>query len=322
MNKINQLTPQMKLYNQIGFEWKPFLMNLQKVNFRSDVVNTDLFGLRFNKTIESNSIFETKKNEKKKAALVGSSTVFGVGATSDIFTIPSVLSDVSNIHYYNIGGRAYSGFQEIILFNSLINNFKDIEEIILFSGLNDIFLDRYIDEYDQVLGPMFFNNQFYNLMNKGSQTWKKKIIENMLEFFKKKQKIEPTKKKNIKEIIKRNLKCWSIIRAGLNTKLCFFLQPFANWCNRELSNEEKIIFGELDKISVKTNKTLQRMDITLYNEFKLFIKNICNEYEIKFFDCNDYLSDKQFDRKWIFVDRVHLTDMGNKNIANFIKSKI
>ena len=61
MNKINQLTPQMKLYNQIGFEWKPFLMNLQKVNFRSDVVNTDLFGLRFNKTIESNSIFETKK---------------------------------------------------------------------------------------------------------------------------------------------------------------------------------------------------------------------------------------------------------------------
>ena len=41
----------MKTYNEMKSEWKTFIMNMQKSNFRSEVVNTDAFGLRFNKVL-------------------------------------------------------------------------------------------------------------------------------------------------------------------------------------------------------------------------------------------------------------------------------
>lgn len=60
----------------------------------------------------------------------------------------------------------------------------------------------------------------------------------------------------------------------------------------------------------------------VYDEFSIFLENTCNEFEIKFFDCNKFLSDKNFDNKWIFVDRIHLTDNANNYIAKFIKSSV
>ena len=122
----NNLSPQMKVYDGIGESWKPYIMYLSKPNFRSDVVNLDQFGLRFNglendkiKEIDnSNSIFNDKiiSKNQETAALVGNSITFGVGATSDSSTVSSNLSKLSNFHFFNLGGRAFSGFQEVILF--------------------------------------------------------------------------------------------------------------------------------------------------------------------------------------------------------------
>lgn len=322
MKKIYQLVPQMKYYNNIGVDWRPLLMNLQKANYRSDVINTDGFGLRFNDKILNSSIFEEKEVKKKHGIMIGSSAVFGVGASSDKLTIPSILSNITDKHFYNIGGRAYSGFQEIILFNSLINQFKDLDEILIFSGFNDIFLNSYIDNYHSLLGPVFFNNEFIDQMSNVGIDKRKKFIRNFLNFFEKKDKNLNKKNKNILDIIKRNLNCWSIIQKGFNIKISYILQPFANWCKRELCDEEKIIFNELDKLSFKTKRTLELLDMKVYDEFSIFLENTCNEFEIKFFDCNKFLSDKNFDNKWIFVDRIHLTDNANNYIAKFIKSSV
>ena len=45
MYKIYELLPQMKTYSEIGYEWKPFIMNTQESKFRSNVVNTMLITL-------------------------------------------------------------------------------------------------------------------------------------------------------------------------------------------------------------------------------------------------------------------------------------
>ena len=47
-NFRHQLIPQMKVYDNMGFEWLPFIMFTQPPNFRSKVVNTDDKGFRFN----------------------------------------------------------------------------------------------------------------------------------------------------------------------------------------------------------------------------------------------------------------------------------
>lgn len=327
INKIYKLTPQMKIYNQIGYDWKPFIMNIQKSKFRSKIVNTDNFGLRFNNQKIINSIFDDYDHAKKKfGAIVGASSVFGIGSSKDNFTISSLLSENTDYNYFNIGARAYCGFQEIILFNSLLSSLKKIDEVIIFSGINDIFMDKYINEYDKILGPMFYTNEFNEKMSTVSLSLKRHLINSFSNFFFKSKpdikNLTNNLNQNIFEVIERNLCCWANIKSGMKIKLSYFLQPMANWCRRELSDEENIIFNELDKGSLITNNCLSSMNLKIYYEYKNFLIETCKKLNINFFDCNEYLSDKEFNKKWLFVDRVHLTDLGNKIMSQFIKSKI
>ena len=43
-----KLCPQMKIYDQIGYQWLPNIMFSQNPNYRSKILNTDSYGLRFN----------------------------------------------------------------------------------------------------------------------------------------------------------------------------------------------------------------------------------------------------------------------------------
>ena len=326
-SNIYQIAPQMEIYNKVGREWKTFLMSMQKSNFRSDIVNTDAFGLRFNTQQLKNSIFDNDKelDQKKIGAIVGSSSTFGIGSTKDDFTISSIMSKNSDFHYHNLGGRAHCGFQEIILFNSLISNMKNLDQIIIFSGVNDMFMNNYIAKYDRILGPMFFTDYFKKAMASHSLNWKKKLLqvfsEKLLLSKPLKQKIN-NKFESIAKIIKRNMHCWSMIKKGKNIKLVYFLQPMANWCKREISDEEQSLFKELDRLDLSSNNTLRSLDNDLYLKYKFFLKNLCTDLDIDFYDCNDYFSQASFNKKWLFVDRVHLTDLGYSYISEYIKSKI
>ena len=65
MNSRYELAPQLKTYDKIGIEWIPHLMFTQTRNFRSEIVNTDCHGLRFNEKPNLNqSIFDKKKQAK------------------------------------------------------------------------------------------------------------------------------------------------------------------------------------------------------------------------------------------------------------------
>ena len=102
ISKIYELAPQMRTYNQLGFDWKPFIMNIQSAKFRSKVVNTDNFGLRFNGQRITNSIFETKNHfEKKTGTIIGSSSAFGIGSSNDNYTIPSLLSENTDFELFS-----------------------------------------------------------------------------------------------------------------------------------------------------------------------------------------------------------------------------
>ena len=106
-----KLAPQMRQYDSIKHFWKPFIMFFNEANIKSKVLNLDKFGLRFNdlnnlKNLDietNNSIFNEKifSQYKETAVLVGASTAFGSGASSDTFTIPSILSKKTNIHFFN-----------------------------------------------------------------------------------------------------------------------------------------------------------------------------------------------------------------------------
>jgi len=359
MNKFQsvryKLAPQMRDYDKLANIWKPFVMFFNQPNIKSRVYNLDKFGLRFNdlsnfKKLDiekNNSIFNEKlfSKSEKTAALVGASSVFGTGATSDAFTVSSILSKKTNIHFFNLGCSAFSGFQEIILFQSFINFLKNTKMIVILSGLNDLFLMKYLSTFDPVLGPHYFSQRYIKGMVQSTLSWKRNLAKfifspfiqhevywnsvkkkELFNFFFKKNEFKntnlPNKEEVLKNIVKKNFQLWSNIQKGMGIKIIYFLQPFANWCEKDLSDEEKEIFDATDSHTHKPYQIAKSMDKAAYINYKNLIEENCNYFNLDFVDCNDYINNNNFNKQWLFVDRWHLTDLGYKIVSDLIISKL
>ena len=68
-------------------------------------------------------------------------------------------------------------------------------------------------------------------------------------------------------------------------------------------------------------QTLKLIDKKAYMDYKNILQENCSYYNFDFVDCNDHLGNNNFDKQWLFVDRSHLTDLGNKHVAEFILSR-
>jgi len=150
------IVQQMKIYDSLGFNWMPFVMFSQKANIRSAVINTDSRGFRFNSKNQINNENSIFANKKKISLILGGSFVFGVGSSFDEFTVPGYLSN-DNHEYLNLGCRAYVGIQEIISLILNINKIHKIENIVIVSGLNDL--------YQKNLFSSFYPDTFYFYSN-------------------------------------------------------------------------------------------------------------------------------------------------------------
>ena len=87
----------MKIYDDVENVWSPYLMLKQKNLIKNEVLNTDKFGFRYTESFEKFTILDDIKNNKdeEQIAVIGNSTAFGIGASSDKKTIPSYLTNFS-----------------------------------------------------------------------------------------------------------------------------------------------------------------------------------------------------------------------------------
>ena len=268
MNPRYELAPQLELYDKIGIEWMPHLMFIQTRNFRSEIVNTDCYGLRFNEKPNLNQSIFDEKITGKKSVLIGGSTAFGVGSSSDQKTISSLLSNSTDCHFYNLGGRAFNGFQELILYQSLVEKLNEIEKIVIFSGLNDLYFFSGMNFDDNFIGPFFFSRQFFDGMDRGNLSplralaklllrplvtdkvnWNNITKGQLLKYilnphFRKgfnNTTLYPKTHMTLENIVLRNLSLWSTISRGLGVKVYYFLQPFVGWGKDPSREEQEII---------------------------------------------------------------------------------
>ena len=348
MNLRYNYCPQLKVYDEMGFRWISHLMFMNRPNYRSSVCNTDSYGMRFNSKehLDCNhqSILDLKL-EKEKSIMVGSSTTFGVGATSDEKTIPGILSKAQNF-VYNFGGRAFNGFQEIILTEMMINKLKNIKNILLYSGMNDVYMHYNKAFLSKYPGPFYFHKSFLDQMENINLNFKRKLLKFFLpdlkiDFkhanFKQliKALIHPKNKNfenkytsfpniTLQEIVERNINIWKLISKAMNSKIYFFLPPFLPWskAKENLTNEENEINFFINNLSdAKSNKYYDKIENDYYKILNLFEFN-CKKNNIEFYDCNTLFKLEENKNKWLFVDKTHLTDYGNQIISEFISSKI
>jgi hypothetical protein len=332
----------MTSYDELGQVWQSFLMFFHEPNFTSKCLNTDSLGFRFNYFDNiSYTVADLDHYNEKISIFAGGSCAFGVGATSDKHTIPSLLSERLQHLTLNLGGRAYSSTQELILFNQVAFKYKRIENVILMSGLNDLYLSQFRN-YGSYFGPFFYSRLFYESMNQFSLSTKQRIIKNFLwPFYKNKLNYHKINKNNLlplnknieigkpeKEVfqtldvdyaiaeLKKNLYIWKKLSESCQFKLTYILQPFANWMDKPPSSQEKKLFEYLDNSD--KSKTINLLNKNLYLDYSKKIKILCQHLGIEFYNLNSILTNHVKMDNWIFVDRAHLTDYGNNVVADSI----
>ena len=339
----------MNTYERIGISWKPFLMYFHQANFKSDHLNTDDIGIRY--TIRENTKLSPKSSAKalgsKVSIITGGSTAFGVGASSDSETIQSHLTKLKNQTYLNLGGRAFTCNQERILFDQIAYELPSLNNVVVFSGLNDLFLSRFASKADY-FGVFCYYSQYINSMNKEVFSKKRWLLKKLLTpVLGNKVEYNTISPKELMDILfakslslgkavnqdkipryninlaikqlKKSLFTWKKLSQSYPFKLIYILQPFPKWMRKKLSAEEKRLFEYLDANNEDYN-ALSMLSINLYQKFSKEIRHICDHLDIEFYDSNELLRDCVNESDWIFVDRAHLTDKGNAIIANMISS--
>ena len=321
-----KIAPQMKVYDRLGQTWLPYLMYFHSPCFTSDAVNTDSRGFRnvYKGDVKLSDFYTN--DASSVCLLVGSSSTFGVGASSDRQTIPSLLNNMTRSLWLNFGGRAFSSTQELLLFQFFYTHLKNIKKIVILSGLNNLILYFLSHKYTKEIGSVYFFNQFDRVMNRTSGSLKRRMIDMLLKPFRKEILVPASQrfvcKNDLLVVYRRDIVLWKLLTDALQIELHFVLQPFAKWIDKKLSPEEEELFKELDEIPNNTLSTVKRfINRDLHEWFVEHLKKICGSYGVSFFDMNRDISQRGMDGKWLFIDRSHFTDEGNRVVAEILKER-
>ena len=317
----NLIVPQMRDYDELGMnqEWVPHLMYFHPRNASKPSVSTDQFGAR-------NSV-GTKPNAPT-ALLVGGSSVFGIGATSDSTTIPSLLNASTKYNWRNLGGRAFNSTQETILLH--LSNTKKIDgPIVVMSGANNLTRSLMAGSFSPMYGAFFHQGLFEQQMKSaavGNRALTRQLIAGLREKFGlgKKSNTQMTSHtpstkaesyKAMLTVFERDCEYLNMLAKHNSTTASFVLQPFAPWINKSLTSQEIKLFELLDQEAESFSRIL--VELAEHKaQYARDVEAICANVGLKFLDLN--LAPELRQPEWLFVDRVHLTDAGYSVVAKLL----
>jgi hypothetical protein len=317
----NLIVPQMRDYDELGMrqEWVPHLMYFHPRNASLKSVTTNEFGFR-NTT--------GAKPGAPTAFLVGGSSVFGIGATSDAATIPSLLNATTKFNWLNFGGRAFNSTQEAILVH--LSNTKKIDgPIVVMSGVNNLTRSLMSGSFSKMFGAFFHQGLFESQMRSaavGNRALARQLVAGLRERLGigKKQHSQPlSNMSNSKAesytamltVFERDCEYFQMLARHNSTSASFVLQPFAPWIQKTLTHQEKELFELLDQEAEGFSRVLSEL-AERKQQYTQDLQAICAKTGLKFVDLNT-ASELQ-KPEWLFVDRVHLTDSGYSTVTKLL----
>lgn len=335
------LTPQMREYDRAGRAWVPYLMYFHQPDYHSTAVNTDSRGFRCGLGKDGRRIAELARDERlPTCVLAGGSTVFGIGATSDASTIPSLLSQNGGAVWFNFGGRAFSSTQEFLLFSFYTPYLADLRRVTILSGINNLILYYLSSEYSKDFGSFFSMSEFRPRSGEGKEPEAPSRLRQAVRRLLPGQKAPPPpaptvsllrtiedherQKNDLLHIYDRDIKNWQLMSVALGFQLSYVLQPLAGWVRKHPSPEETQLFAELDEQQGEAWRQIlsQKMGFAQHRFLADSLGAICRRHGVPFLDMNEALSNLPIDGKWLFVDRIHLTDLGNQLVAQILAKEL
>jgi lysophospholipase L1-like esterase len=249
---------------------------------------------------------EVKNLPSYRIFLVGGSTMYGVGASSDETTIPGYLGKMISQNYENIEiinagiPRNYSVSEIEYIKNDLIHYKPNM--IIVYDGWND--LEKNFNEFNTTKENDL--NEFIRFIHRAEYHTPKIILHH---YFNWKHETYDLKfdSKHIEEKSSLWAENWKDTCESLNEegiKIVIILQPILGSGDKILSSEEEEYFSHYD--SGTANKFYEK-----YAKKMQSLKNSC--YQV-----HDYRNVFDGYTDTIYFDSGHMSDAGNKIIADKI----
>lgn len=330
-----EIAPQMADYDELGKrqQWVPYLMSFSPPDCAFASVTTD--GLGFRTTVDregkpiGTDILSSPQGATSRCSIVaGGSTAFGVGATQDAHTIPSVLNRTTDGLWLNFGGRTFNSTQELLLF--LLHLPRKLDRVVIFSGANNIVLACLRNGSSPVYGAFYNQSLFERAMSNPPEEYIG-IRRATRQLFKEAgrhvrmtstdgERTEVSLEGCYQDILacfQRDLRAFKVLTDGVGARLYFALQPMATWIDKALSPEEQRMFDILDDLHPW--RVLAKGIRDVRGRYFEDVARICTEENVPFHNLN--LDPAFRDAAWLFVDRVHLTDRGYALAAEIMKKE-
>lgn len=306
----------------------PYLMYFHRTDFSSQAVNTDGSGFRISTGPDGTKASTAGHVPPGPVRiLAGGSTALGVGASSDSNTLASLLWSryAPSMPWLNFGSYCFNPTQEVLLLTLYRHLLGDIDEVVIFSGINAVMVARFPEWQQGDHGAFFFCGEYFEKMEelrersrKGSKFFGRRsgsaaTIATLGDV----RRDIPTVVSSATEATLRQLDIWQRM-AGPNTRISYVLQPMTRWMRYTPAPQEQILFGENDRMSELGPWEEVYGDIaTMYfaQAYATELRAGCEKQGVRFFDLNPVVAEVATEQDWMFVDRVHYSDTGHDIIA-------
>ncbi|CAM3461004.1 GDSL-like lipase/acylhydrolase family protein [Paracidovorax anthurii] len=331
MSARSRLTPQMAAYAEKfadsgDVRWMPYLMYFHPASHRSPVVNTDASGFRHAPQKGENLSVHGFDRSRPVRLIAGSSTVFGIGASSDHWTLASRLGE--NDHraepWLNFGGRSFNSTQELLLLVLNRHQLPPVREIVLFSGFNNLGLARLPGRLRGEHGAFFNCGEFFEALPPAKTPGLRGLGQRLFgtqPAGAEDDEAPPSLEAQVAyaaELTVRHLHIWNLIARELQARLTYVLQPLSGWVRSQGCTEEEALFAELDEVGRFTE---------VYGD--ILTSDVCHRYadalaaamaplDVRFINLSPELSKRLPPDQWQFVDRIHFTDEGHDIVARLL----
>ncbi|WP_241519028.1 Inducer of phenazine A [Streptomyces sp. CB03238] len=298
----NRLLPYMQHY-YFPVPEQPYLLWFQKPDESTEAFNTDHLGFRFTVSGDRRTSPGTYRGDGPVRLLAGSSSVFGVGASTDETTIASRLwTEYAPAEpWFAFGGQAFNSAQELVLLTLFHHMLPPVSEIVLFSGVNNLVVSRLPEEQQGVHGAHY----------QAEPPADDAVVPGPAE-----------RVQRASDRTAAHLRTWQALANAMGARLVFALQPLAPWVREEPSKEEKKLFAELDKASNFRSVHSDIVSMDVGRDYAAALEKRCQEIGVPFLNTTQLLAERATPKDWLFVDRVHMTDGGYDMVARILAEEL
>jgi long-chain acyl-CoA synthetase len=333
--------PHIDSYARLDFVHTPYLNFTVRPDYRSEVISTDRHGFRVSHDADGRVDADGWFQRPHRALAVGNSFMFGWGASADAETIPSLLNARTRLCFLNVATAGANSMQDVI---STLPFLADAELILLGGGLSNLLRALEYEPHNELFGGLvgreFFAftrtldfRQVLELLGQShdpaaalppaGQAAAAVLREAMaahaegLARWQREGWSEAEVTRRFERALAHQRRDLSLLARAKpdGARLLFAMQPMAMLAKppHALTPEEEGLFAVHQHYNTMWKQVVEPYAERLLPAFMDAVAEHCAALGVPYTDLNQLDYDG-----WCFCDQGHLTDRGNRIVADFL----